>query len=179
MPARRVIDTCCFINFFASGQATALIKAIGGAVAIPEAVKREAVYLAPFAPGEPRIPIDIDAVVTELKLEVVSPENPAEVSLYVELAAELDDGEAMGLALAKSRSLVLLTDERKARKRATALEVEVLTTCEVVSAWAGTVDERRTIDVINRIRQSARYSPGPKDPLYDWWMKLAAKIPSG
>jgi predicted nucleic acid-binding protein len=142
-------------------------------VAFPEAVKREALYLAPALPDEPRVPVDIEAVISELKLEIIAPATDAEVECYVDLATELDDGEAMGLALAKVRGLVLLTDERSARKKATSLGVEVLTTPDVVRAWSDGVDERQVAEVIHRIGKAARYVPSPKDEHHEWWVKLA------
>lgn len=173
MPLKHVLDTCCFINFFASGQAAGLLKAVGGTVAIPEAVKREALYLAPLHPDEKPTPIDINNVITELKLQVVSPSSARELALYIELASELDDGEAMGLALAKERGPTLMTDERKARRKAAMLGVEVLTTCDVVAAWESSASEAELVAAVQRISRLARFAPGQKDPRYDWWMKLA------
>lgn len=175
MPPKHIIDTCCFINFYASGQAAGLLNAVGGTVAIPEAVKREALYLAPSHPDEKPTPLDIEQVITELKLTVVSPANASELALYIELAADLDDGEAMGLSLAKERGLTLLTDERKARRKAAHLGVEVLTTCDVVAAWESQASESAVVTAVQRIGSLARFTPGPKDPRYDWWMKLAAR----
>lgn len=175
MPPKHIIDTCCFINFFASGQAANLLSAVGGAVAIPEASKREALYLAPPHPNEVPTSINIDEVIAELKLSVVAPDNECELRRYVELAADLDDGEAMGLALAKERGLVLLTDERKARKKAAALEVEVLTTCDVVAAWEPSASKVEVIEVVQRISRRARYSPGSREARYEWWMRLLSE----
>ncbi|MCO6438138.1 MAG: hypothetical protein J5J06_13675 [Phycisphaerae bacterium] len=174
MPSKHVLDTCCFINFYASGQAGPLLNAVGGSVAIPESVKREALYLAAPHPDEKPMPINIEQVIAELRLVVVSPESEPEFDLYVELAADLDDGEAMGLAIAKQRGLVLMTDERKARARALALGVDVLTTCDVVAAWAAHASAEEVAESIRRIGRLARYSPGSKEPLYDWWMKASS-----
>lgn len=174
MPPKHVLDTCCFINFYASGQAAALLRAVGGTVAIPEAVKREALYLAAPHPDEKPIPINIDQVITELKLQVVAPANETELALYVALAAELDDGEAMGLALAKQRGLILMTDERKAKRKATYLGVQVLTTCDVVSLWSEAASDLDVTEAIRNIGMRARYIPGPKDPKYDWWVRRAS-----
>jgi predicted nucleic acid-binding protein len=178
LPGKHILDTCCFINFFASGHAAGILKAVGGTVAIPEAVKREALYLALPHPDEKPTPIDINNVITELKLEVVSPTSAGELALYIELAGALDDGEAMGLAIAKERSLTLMTDERKARKKAATLGVEVLTTSDVVAKWAAAVGETDVRDAVKRIGCLARYVPGPKDPRYDWWMRLASSDPA-
>lgn len=174
MPPKHIIDTCCFINFYASRQAAGLLNAVGGAVAIPEAVKREALYLAPPHPDEKPTPLNIDQVINELKLTVVSPANASELALYIELAADLDDGEAMGLSLAKERGLTLLTDERKARRKASALQVEVLTTCDVVALWSEEASGSDVTEAIRNIRMRARYAPGPKDPKYDWWVRQAS-----
>lgn len=174
MPSTHVLDTCCFINVYASGQATALLKAVGGTVVIPEAVKREALYLAPPHPDEKPTPVVIDHVITELNLQVVAPANEEELALYVALAPELDDGEAMGLALAKERGLVLMTDERKARRKAVHLGVQVLTTCDVVALWSEAAPDSDVTEVVRNIGVRARYAPGPKDPKYDWWVRRAS-----
>lgn len=172
MAPKHILDTCCFINFYASGHAAGLLSAVGGAVAIPEAVKREALYLAPPHPDEKPSPIIVDQVIAELKLTVVAPASASELALYIELAADLDDGEAMGLALAKERGLVLLTDERKARKKGTALQVEVLTTCDVIAAWEPIASKGEVVEAVRRISRLARYSPGPKESRYHWWMTM-------
>jgi len=168
---KHVIDTCCFINFFASGRAHSLLQSVGCPIAIPEAVKREMLYIAAPHPDENATRVEIGQVISELKLTVASPANDRELALYVELAADLDDGEAMGLALAKARDLVLLTDERKARKKAASLEVQVLTTPDVVAAWEPAVTKVEVIEVIQCISRYARYSPGSGEARYDWWMQ--------
>lgn len=175
MPPKHILDTCCFINFYASGYASQLLAATGGSVSIPEAVKREALYLAVPHPDEKPTPIDMEKVIRELKLQVVAPANADELGLYVQLAADLDDGEAMGLAIAKERGLVLMTDERKARRKAESLGVEVLTTCDVVAAWEPLAATSDVFEAITSIRRLARYSPSPKDPRYDWWMQKATR----
>lgn len=174
MPGKYILDTCCFINLFASGCAAEILKALEGPVAIPEAVKREAVYLASPHPDEKPTQIDIDGVIVELQLEVVAPTLPNEVDLYIELARELHDGEAMGLAIAKERGLVLMTDDGKARKKAATLGVEVLTTPDAVLAWSRVVGEAQVKDAIQRIKHLARYVPGPTEVQYKWWMRFAS-----
>lgn len=164
-----VLDTCCLINFVASGQCEAILQVLGRPLYVPEAVRRESLFLAPEEPDGARHTLRLDDIVQELDLTIIAPAGDAELSLYVSLAADLDDGEAMALALAKSRGLTLLTDERKAAKRAAALDVPVLTTFEVLHKWAADAETSIVSDAISRIERLARYTPSPRSPLFDWW----------
>jgi predicted nucleic acid-binding protein len=105
-----------------------------------------------------------------------SVETQQEVDLYVKLAVDLDDGEAMALAVAKSRGWVLATDDRKARRMSDTLAVPVLTTTQIVRRWAernciGSAEVRQAI--VN-MRELARFVPRQGFPEYRWWMEQLA-----
>ena len=64
--------------------------------------------------------------------------------LYIELAARIgDDGESMGLAIARCRGWSVLTDDKKARRIAKELGVPVLGTPEVIKQWAEIIKPSR------------------------------------
>jgi len=172
--ANGILDTCCLINFYASGHARAILDALKRPMFLPESVKREALYLASSDKAGERDRIDVEKVAAELHLLVVAPETDEELDLYVGLATELDDGEAMALALAKARGLTLLTDERKAGKKATSLSVEVLTTPDVLHVWSESTSAALVTQAIQCIEARARYAPFVAHPRYGWWQQCRA-----
>lgn len=60
--------------------------------------------------------VELDSFVNSKCLTVYGLSGNEEQSLYIDYAADLDDGEAMTLALAFSRGFTVATDDRKARR---------------------------------------------------------------
>ena len=101
-------------------------------------------------------------------------EEGAEVDRYVAYAEDLDDGEAMSLAIAQSRNLALVTDERKARRlaRENAPELSLITTTEIIHTWAHGKEPSEVTAVVHSILTRARFLPADSDPLALWWNKM-------
>jgi hypothetical protein len=79
-------------------------------------VKNESVYLRATDSSAPPEEVKLDRFVESSFLTVYELSGDTEKGLYVDYAAELDDGEAMSLALVHSRGLTLASDDRKARR---------------------------------------------------------------
>jgi predicted nucleic acid-binding protein len=96
-----------------------------------------------------------------------------ETVLFVELARQLDDGEAMALAIAKTRGWPLATDDRKAARVATGHGVCVITTPELVKriAESARLDGLRLSVCLQRIEDLACFWPHANHPLRKWWSK--------
>ena len=175
--AEGIIDTCCLINLLAVGRVGDWLPLLGLRWHIPSAVMGEALYLrGSDEAGKPRKePVDLRPLVAGGALAVCGLESSEETDLYVRLAAELDDGEAMALALAKCRNWLLATDDRKGRRLAADLAVTVLTTPDLMKRWADaaspTPDELAA--ALRRIREFARFVPSEDFPLHDWWLSNA------
>ena len=60
--------------------------------------------------------VDIDDLISRDVIQICNCDNAEEQELFVNLAASLDDGEAMSLAIALSRNWHLATDDKKARR---------------------------------------------------------------
>jgi hypothetical protein len=99
-----------------------------------------------------------------------------ELAAYVAFAAELDDGEAMALAIARCRGWQLATDERKAIRLAGEVGVPVLTTPAVLKRWVDVLGPSGTEvgAALSAIRDRARFLLSGRDPLCDWWMEQMA-----
>ena len=95
---------------------------------------------------------------------------------FVDLAASIDDGEAVTGALAFHRGCSLATDDRKARRVLGERfpTVPLLSTLELLELWAqdGPVSDVEMQAAMTSIRTGASYVPGPRDPLYAWWRNI-------
>ena len=176
-----VIDTCCLINLLAVGGLREWLPVLDLRWHVPSAVMGEALFLrATDETGKTvKEAVDLRPLVADGVIGVCDLDSAEETALYVRLAAELDDGEAMALALAKSRNWILATDDRKARRLAGDLAVAVLTTPELMKRWADAASPApgELAAAIRRIRELARFVPSDDVPLHDWWLQNAGPQP--
>ena len=169
-----VIDTCVLINILATGRVAEMVRVIAPMLMVCPAVSDESLYLRPFeAEGRPE-PVDLQKLITAGLLTPCPMEEGTEVDLYVTYAEELDDGEAMTLAITQSRHLALATDERKARRlaRENAPQLSMISTTEIIRAWAEGKDPSDVTAVVHSILTRARFRPADSDPLTLWWNKM-------
>ena len=175
-----VVDACCLINLCAAGELRERLSLIGGNWYIPTAVSAESLYLhIEQADGTiDKSPLDLQPCIDDGVLMSCTAEPGEELDLYVDLATRLDDGEAMALAIAKTRSWALSTDDRKAKRVAGELSVAVLTTPEIMKRWAdsATPSSEELRKALCCIEQRASFFPSASDPLQSWWRsRLGAK----
>lgn len=176
MPAV-ILDACGTLNLYASGRFVPILTAVRHDWYLPAAVERESQQYRQPDPADPEklivLPIDLAPAIDGKVLSRCDCECDEETALYIELAARIgDDGESMGLAIAKCRGWSVLTDDKKARRIAKELGVAVLATTGVMKQWAETVspsaDElSATLEAIERF---ANDRPGRGAENYDWWV---------
>jgi len=138
------------------------------------AVSEESLYLRPLeAEGRPE-PVDLLTLIAAGVLTPCQIEEGAEEDLYVTYALDLDDGEAMSLAIAHSRNLVLATDDSKARRiaRENVPQLSIISTAEIIRAWAEGKERREVIAAVRSILTRARFRPPESDPLAIWWSEM-------
>lgn len=168
-----IVDACCVINLCAAGELSDLLNAAGGRWYVPSVVRTEAMFLRVEQPDGTIVqePVDLAPFIESGVLTECRAEAGPELDLYVALASRIDDGEAMALAIAKTRGWIVSTDDRKARRLATELGVRVWTTPQIMKRWADVTKSPQ--DVVRsrllRIEQRARFFPAPADPLCPWW----------
>ena len=102
----------------------------------------------------------------ELNLEI-------EAGTRVNLAAVLDDGEAVTGAIAVHRNWAIATDDKAAIRvfNQMAPQLQIITTPELIKYWAEKCQpSAQTIhNCLQNIEVGARYRPGRQHPLYTWW----------
>ncbi|MBI3467977.1 MAG: hypothetical protein HY000_33640 [Planctomycetes bacterium] len=171
--ADSVVDACCVINLYAAGDLANICPALGLTLHIPTKVREEALFLRRIQESEVVLePIDLTPAVEAGLLHICTLE-ASELALSVQLAVELDDGEATALAIAKSRGWIVATDDRKARRIADGLGVTALTTPELMKRWADNAAATSTeiAAALRRVRDLASFVPRKGSPVYPWWTK--------
>src|SRR5208282_3989663 len=122
------------------GNPLDILRAQAGGVFVPDLVKRESLFIRREDDQDQTLLIPaavdlsdalVDGVLRECKLE-----SEAEADEFVRLASILDDGEAACMALAKCRSWIVATDDRKALRVARSEGVATITTPEIIKRWA-------------------------------------------
>ena len=171
-----ILDACCIINLYASGQMGDILKSISKSVAVAAYVRdEEALRIFCGQAGnetEEYERIDLQPFIDRGLLRVVTPETEAENITFVNFAAALDDGEAITGAIALHRNWAIGTDDRKAISFFTQnmSHLQVISTLELIKYWVDIANPPlETICLaLQKVRVRARYEPNLKHKLYLW-----------
>lgn len=171
-----LLDTCCFVNLCASGYLEEALRNDEWRYALSGIGADETLYIlqenASAEGGTERVPIDSRLMAANIGMRVIEVGEASEIDLYVRLAVPLDDGEAHGIAVAKSLGLNFGTDDRKAIRIASLPEVDVrvTTTPEIVKHWLDSEHVAAKPGVLlSNIERYGRFRPRREATLADWW----------
>jgi predicted nucleic acid-binding protein len=174
-----VIDACCLINVYAAGTLRTRLLTLGRRWYVPSIVVREALYVHQVqADGTTvKIAIDLQSLIDDGTVHSCDATENAELDLFVDFAAQIDDGEAMALAIAKSRGWTVATDDRKAIRLAGEHSIPILTTPDLMKSWADATnaaphDLRRALE---NIEQLASFYPASRHHLHKWWNDILGR----
>ncbi len=177
-----IVDACCFINLYATGDLRGFLTELAWAWHIPSAALAESLYIRATSDkgDDKREAIEPQPYINENLITLVNVGDTDEAELYVRLAADLDDGEAMALAIARLRGWTLATDDRKAKRFAGNLGVPVVTTPELMERWAkaSRMHPAKLKTLLSNIQSGARFAPADDAPEFDWWMAAIGEAPS-
>jgi hypothetical protein len=174
-----ILDTSVTLNLLATGVGLSVLESLGADCLACSAVAGETIYIRCEDPRQPREAVSIDAWLSSGAVKLTTPDSPLEEELYVQFAADLDDGEAMSLAICRARGYAFATDDRKARRIAGQLalpKVELISTSQIVHQWATvtTASPGEVKRALSAIELRARFIPPHDDPLRDWWIRARA-----
>lgn len=180
-PDTWIIDACCVINLVASGQTEAILhtplNSKSVTYAIADTALNEATVLRRGGGGENSNDHErIDwAVINGSNLILVKTANAEEMDVFVSLASQVDDGEAMTIAIASARGFGVVTDDRKARRFLDGLPC--LGTLDLLHNWslAAQVDEKILVASVRSIRERANFVAPRTHSLSNWWNQLLDK----
>ena len=170
-----LLDASCLLNLYATGRIIEIAAVLPWQLAVTDYVmEHEALYVRTIgASGEQEetVPVDLSPLIDEGLLLVMWLETPSEQAGFVELAAVLDDGEAVTGAIAINRGHSVGIDDRKARRilGEKAPGMRLISTLDLIRWWAQSVTVQEVGPVLRAMEHGARYVPGQQDPLYAWW----------
>lgn len=158
-----LLDACGLINIFATGRIDDIAAFFGG-LSVVEDVADEAA----------------GAIAAAAVIQVLSVED-GEAALLVQLAAieGMDAGEAATFAVAASRDLDVLTDDRRAIRAA--LEhvprVRIHRTATIARAFVegASLSAQDTASLLKAIEEDASFIPAVGTPDADWWRRRRMK----
>lgn len=171
-----LLDACAVLSLYATGRMQEIIGAVDGPVAVVDAVAAEALFVRKVIDGNwEKVPVDLTPLHRAGVLTTYHAETEDELLTFIDLAVDLDDGEAMTGALAIHRSCTVVTDDRKA-ERILAGRVPLRSTLDLVKVWA---DEEDLSDEALRpllIAIDERgYRPPQAHPLCAWWERIMSR----
>jgi hypothetical protein len=166
-----VIDTCVLINLLATNRTGEIVQVISPCCLICPVVSGESLYLRSAEAESQPEPVDLEPLFHQNVFTRCAMENNVEEELYIGYALELDDGEAMSLAIAHARNIALATDDRKARRLAAENTpgIPLLSTPQIIRAWAEGRECIEVATVIRAIHNRSRFCPSETDPSAAWW----------
>ncbi len=172
-----LLDASCLLNLYATGCLRVISATIEVQLHVADYVlEQEAIYTwatdATSGKEEP-VPVDVSSLIAEGLIHVIDLERNAEKATFVELAALVDDGEAVTGALAYHRGCSVATDDRKARRvfGERIPSVQLVSTLDILKLWAG-IGQIAATDLgaaMTAMRTGASYIPSSRDPLFEWW----------
>jgi len=166
-----LLDACVAINLAATDRLQHIAEATSTTFTLVRQAATEVGHLRDIAEGNVALtPIDLSQYDRQT-LEIISL-TPPEYPIYVNLAQSVDDGEAATIAVAVQRNLRLATDDRKARRLCTELQIpEPLRTLGLLRSYADAtrLQYPQLRSLLLKIRDRASYQPPRSDPDQKWW----------
>jgi hypothetical protein len=118
LPKRyEILDACSLLNLYASQNIESILSSRGSQCCVVDLVQKDSLYIkkpSKETPGFEYEPVLLNPHIECGLIQILSLDTDAEKQLFVEIAANLDDGEAATIALAVLRNMNFVTDDRKA-----------------------------------------------------------------
>ncbi len=179
LPPSLIFDASTLINLYATGRIREIAQAIPYQFMVSQYVlEHETLYIRVQEPGGGLLnqKIELEHLIADDVLKLVDVRGAAEAETLVDLATELEDGEAHTAAIAINRGFMVATDDRKATSLLTQRwsNLRVLSTTQLVKTWSESaeVPKPELRAVFTAIESGARFVPGQSDPLFQWWQDL-------
>ena len=169
-----LLDACAVLNLYATRRMGPILAAVDGPVAVADVVAREAQFVLRGGTGEDareREPVDLQPLLNDGLLEVISSGVEEELLTYIDLSQEVGEGEAMTAALAIHRGCIVVTDDRKASRVLIARGVVLRTSLDLIRVWSESQIVTRAVlrTALTDLRQRGNYDLQRGHPLREWW----------
>ncbi|MBI4321879.1 MAG: hypothetical protein HY675_25575 [Chloroflexi bacterium] len=180
LPKWLTLDASTLLNLCGTGRLVSIARVLPCRLVVVDYVlKHEVLYIRRRNAEEgeqERELVDLGPLIEQGLIEVVHLQGEEEEATFVDLAAVVDDGEAMSFAVAYHRGWAVATDDRKARRvfAQRAAAVPLITTLQLLRYWAdwAGVQQAEVRNALLEMQFAASYLPSEQDPLYPWWREV-------
>ena len=172
-----ILDACCVMNLYASGQMANIISSIAETMAVAVYVmKVEALTVYAVSKKstlDEKELIDLQPLINKGLLITVEIESNEDKLAFIEFAEQgMDDGEAITMAIAVNRNWAIATDDRIAKRIFNAeYNNQIISTPEIIKHWQE--NGKPSTDILRQaiinIEKRANYLLGSRHPLCEWW----------
>jgi predicted nucleic acid-binding protein len=167
-----VLDTCCILNFYASGKFLEILEAIPAQVVVTEVVRSQELKTLQRLGNEGAI--YFDKAIREGLVLIVDFESEEEAETFINYTAQMkDEGESATFAIAFHREWSVATDDKRAISflKKEAPHIQIVSTLEAIEHWSkkSNIDSATLKSALSAIRVKARYQPPRNHPLLSWW----------
>lgn len=175
-----VLDASCAINLYATGKIRDIAIAWTSRLSISKFVlQREALVIGKYRTDDfqfEKDPLDLSELIQEGLIRVVKLADSREATTMAELAASIDDGEAVTAAIAACRQWSMATDDRKASSIVLAHypNARILSTLDLLAHWARaeSIKQSELKAALEEMRQCSGFLPSSRDSQYEWWRAI-------
>jgi predicted nucleic acid-binding protein len=170
-----VLDTCCILNFYASGKFLEILESIPAQVVVAEFVRsQELITLKQLGRGENEGAIYFEKAIKEGLILIVDFESEAEAETFINYTAQMrDEGESATFAIAFHRDWSVATDDKRAIAflKKEAPHIQIISTLEAIEHWSkkSNIDPATLKAALSAVRIKARYQPPRNHPFLSWW----------
>jgi len=173
-PIVTLLDACAVVSLFATRRMDDILAAAHGRFAVADIVSREAQFVFRGGSGpdaREREPVELQPLIECGKLDVAATDDEETLFTFIDLAQQIDEGEAMTGAIAFHRRCTVVTDDKKAIRVLTAHGVPILSTLDIVKQWVEheSIDAATLGKVLSDLRDRGHYEPPRTHPLRAWW----------
>lgn len=175
-----ILDTCALLILIASGVIHEILSIIGQNSIICVLVHNESKYLRKEDDINEKEPVDLEPLIKSQVIQVCDFETPEEQELFVNLVVDLDDGEAMSVAIALSRNWYLATDDKIARrvfKENNSNNDFLISTTDLIKRWSESenIPDSELKSILLKVERKASFRPPKSDPNLQWWNDILSK----
>ncbi|MCI0514331.1 hypothetical protein L0128_14035 [candidate division KSB1 bacterium] len=177
-----ILDACALLNLYASDYFSQILADVPSVFYILDLVKNESIYIrVPENPGAKRsIQPFLDQLIHRELLKVTRLESSIEQHYFIDLATELEDGEAATIAKALVNKMQIVTDDRKAIRTIRKIDPEPkwLTSLDLIKIWGEMkpIDSQKLKCIFQNIQLRANYFPHQSHPLFSWWEAIMRSL---
>ena len=166
-------DADVLMNLLATNCAVEILRDLRMVLLVSPAVSDESIYLESADASGDRAPIDLRELEQAGVLQKTNLSDE-KLEFVIELARQVDDGEAEAISVGMSRRVRVATDDRKARRAASDRGNALLSTPDMLHDWqaAANISDAKMSSVLRLIGRRSRFRPPADHGLYAWWMQL-------